>query len=123
MCGKGVCMAGGHVWLGRAYVAAGACMAGVCVWWGHAWQGSCMVWGMHGRGACMAGKTAIAVGGTHPTGMHSCCDCDCMEIIFLCSSKGPFTPTIIRTFAIAILLHDCDSIRKTGQESQSQSQK
>ena len=28
--------------------------------------------GMHGRGACVAGKTAIAVGGTHPTGMHSC---------------------------------------------------
>ena len=23
-------------------------------------------------GACMAGKTAIAAGGTHPTGMHSC---------------------------------------------------
>ena len=27
---------------------------------------------MHGRGACMAGKTAIAVGGMHATGMHSC---------------------------------------------------
>ena len=33
----------------------------------HAWQG-----GMGGRGACVAGKTAIAAGGTHPTGMHSC---------------------------------------------------
>ena len=28
---------------------------------GHAWQG-----------ACMAGKMAIAAGGTHPTRMHSC---------------------------------------------------
>ena len=30
-------------------------MAGGCAW----------------LGACMAGKTAIAAGGTHPTGMHS----------------------------------------------------
>ena len=28
--------------------------------------------GMHGGGACVAGETATAVGGTHPTGMHSC---------------------------------------------------
>ena len=35
---------------------------------GHAWQGgACM-----GRGACMAGQTATAAYGTHPTGMHSC---------------------------------------------------
>ena len=33
---------------------------------GHAWLG-----GMHGR-ACMAGETATAADGTHPTGMHSC---------------------------------------------------
>ena len=59
---------GGHAWQG-------ACMAGGV---GHAWQGVC-VWygGVHGkghawRGACMAGKTAIAVGSTHPSGMHSC---------------------------------------------------
>ena len=44
----------------------------------HAWQGRHVWWGdMHGRehawkGACMAGGTAIAAGGTHPTGMHSC---------------------------------------------------
>ena len=36
-----------------------------------------MVGGMHGRGhawqgACVGGETATAVGGTHPTGMHSC---------------------------------------------------
>ena len=28
--------------------------------------------GVRGRGMCMAGKTAIVVGGMHPTGMHSC---------------------------------------------------
>ena len=33
-----------------------------------AWQGGMCGWG----GACVAGKMAIAVGGTHPTGMHSC---------------------------------------------------
>ena len=56
-----------------------------CAWQeGCAWQGACMavecVWqgGMHGReaymagGACVAEKTAIAAGGTHPTGMYSC---------------------------------------------------
>ena len=42
-------------------------------------RGACMVGGVHGRGhewwgwgACMAGETATAAGGTHPTGMHSC---------------------------------------------------
>ena len=62
MCGKGACVARGHAWQ-----------------WGHVWQG-----GVHGRGvndsggmhggegACMAGEMAIAEGGTHPTGMHSC---------------------------------------------------
>ena len=34
---------------------------------GYAWQGVCVA-----GGACMAGETAIAAGGTHPTGMHSC---------------------------------------------------
>ena len=33
----------------------GACMRG-----GHVWRG------------CMAGETAIAAGGTHPTGVYSC---------------------------------------------------
>ena len=40
---------------------------GVCGW-GRAWQGVCMV----GEGACVAEETATAVGGRHPTGMHSC---------------------------------------------------
>ena len=44
---------------------------------GRAWQRGC-VWGVHGgvmcgRGhACVAGETATAANGTHPTGMHSC---------------------------------------------------
>ena len=42
-------------------MAGGAYLAGRC-----AWQGACMVGGM------CAGKTATKVGGTHPTGMHSC---------------------------------------------------
>ena len=47
---------------GQARGQAGACMAG----------GVSMAGGMHGRGVCVAGKTAIAVGGTHPTRVHSC---------------------------------------------------
>ena len=45
---------GGHVW--------GACMVGGrgCAWWGVA------------GGACVPGKTAIAVGGTYSTEMHTC---------------------------------------------------
>ena len=70
--------AGGHAWQG-ACMAGGVCMAG-----GMHGSGMCVAGGgMHGReaymaGACMAGgacvaeKTAIAAGGTHPTGMYSC---------------------------------------------------
>ena len=36
---------------------------------GRAWQGE-HAW--QGGGACMAGETATAADGTHPTGMHSC---------------------------------------------------
>ena len=53
---------------------------------GHAWQRGCMVKGAMcdeggcivkggayvAWGACMAGETASATDGTHPTGMHSC---------------------------------------------------
>ena len=66
----GVCLSTGGgmhgrkgVWRGGAYVAWGAYVAG-----GHAWQGACVVAG----GVCMAGETATAAGGTHPTGIHSC---------------------------------------------------
>ena len=53
---RGACMAGGHVW-------GGMCGRGsMCG--GGGWQGACV--------ACVAGETATAVDGTHPTGMHSC---------------------------------------------------
>ena len=69
---------GGHVWPRGACVVWGDCMAGgmrgrVCVaggMCGGVWGGR----GMCGRGGgmCMAGETATAVDGTHPTGTHSC---------------------------------------------------
>ena len=43
-------------------------------------DGACVAGGVLGRGTrvvggvCVAGKTAIAPGSTHPTGMHSCYD-------------------------------------------------
>ena len=37
---------------------------------GHAWQRGCVV-----EGGCMAGETATAADGTHPTGMLSCSLC------------------------------------------------
>ena len=72
MCQK-FCPWGGHVWqgvgacIGVVYMAGGmcgrrgmsgggACVAGVCAW----------------QGTCIAGKTAIAAGSAHPTGIHSC---------------------------------------------------
>ena len=55
----------------------GVCMAWACMVGDvhsreePAWRG--VEGGVHGKGgACVAGETAIAVGGTHPTGMHSC---------------------------------------------------
>ena len=57
-------MAGGCAWWevrGR-----GACVAGVRAWQGgHAWRGVCMVGGGWSCVSCVAGKTAIAAGGTH----------------------------------------------------------
>ena len=53
----------------------GRCAWGACVWGGM--QGVCMAGGMHGRGgACVAGETAIAADGMHPTGMLSCLHCN-----------------------------------------------
>ena len=51
MAGRGGGLGGGYAW------------QGVYMTGGHAWQGG---W------ACVAGETATAAGGTHPTGMHSC---------------------------------------------------
>ena len=61
MCGRGVCVAVGVCGRGTVH-GRGVCMAGGCV-----------VGGVHGKGAyAWQEKTAIAVGSTHPTGMHSC---------------------------------------------------
>ena len=53
----------GGGWVGSALVTGG-----------HAWHaGMCGRGNMCGRvGACVAGETATAADGTHPTGMHSC---------------------------------------------------
>ena len=66
MCGRGACVAGGHVWQG------GMCGRGVCMAGSVHDGGACMA---GGRGACVVGEMAIAVGGMHPTGMHSCLLC------------------------------------------------
>ena len=81
---------GEHVWRGACVVGCvhgrGACVArGARHGKG---EGTCMVRDMHGvyvargamhgrgmhgwGGACVAGETATAVDGMHPTGMHSC---------------------------------------------------
>ena len=66
----------------------------MCLSTGGAWSGGglvpggvCLVWGVPGPGEVVSqhalrqvphpGETATAADGTHPTGMHSCCDCDC----------------------------------------------
>ena len=50
-------------------------------------RGACLAGDVHGRGGlCMAGghawqETVTIAGGTHPTGMHSCCFLEnCMKI-------------------------------------------
>ena len=51
---------------------------------GGAWQGGYVF-----PGACMAGETATAADGTHPTGMHSCNKCDQPTIVILyCCDMG-----------------------------------
>ena len=44
-------------------------MAGVHMWK----RGSMHGRGVHGEGVCVAGETATEAGGTHSTGMFSCC--------------------------------------------------
>ena len=80
MRGEGGCMAKGEACMANGSmcgvagsIAKGVCMAKVgCVAGGAHGKG-----GMCGRGCAwqesrMAGKTATAADGTHPTGMHSC---------------------------------------------------
>ena len=51
---------------------------------GGEWSGGAWSWGVPGPGECLVlggawwrppHRTATAVGGTHPTGMHSCSQC------------------------------------------------
>ena len=72
MHGVGGVHGGGHAWLVGVH-GQGVCVAGECAWWGSvhgrgcAWLRRC-AW----QGECVAGETATAADGTHPTGMHSC---------------------------------------------------
>ena len=73
VCPRGACMAGGYVvevCVVEVCVVE-VCMAGGRAWLGDAWQGV-HVRGWAWWGVGMAGEIATAVGGTHPTGMHSC---------------------------------------------------
>ena len=77
--GLGACMPGG----GGGMPGRGTCVARGCAWsggicgWGGVWPGACMA---RGRKACMLHTPHLIpwdmvgqwVGGTHPTGMHSC---------------------------------------------------
>ena len=53
-------------------------------------KGVCMVGayvtgGIHGGGVCdVAGEMATAVGGTHPTGMHSCL---LLKMVYFCRGR------------------------------------
>ena len=87
-CFPGRCMLPGeHAWLwGACMVAGGMCGCGeacMVVWGIHGCGGGCVVvWGIHGcGGACVVAERGPVwdtmrygqwVGGTHPTGMHSC---------------------------------------------------
>ena len=70
----GACMPGGRECLGVE----GACMVRGCVY-GEA----CIPKGVHGRGVCVAGDTATAAAGTHPTGMHYFTGLCCLSCLFL----------------------------------------
>ena len=80
----GVCGKGGHAWQRGACVAKGGMLAkggmhgkGGHVWWrGHAWRKgreACMV--CMPQGPLLRDMAGQYVGGTHPTGMHSCLLC------------------------------------------------
>ena len=57
----------GHAWQGGMHGEGGGAWQRACVA-----RGACVWGGMHGRGVCVAGETATAADGMHPTGMHSC---------------------------------------------------
>ena len=59
---RGVHGMGAHAWQGACMTRERGCVAGGLAWWR-----VCMA-----VGVCMAGETATAADGTHPTGMLSC---------------------------------------------------
>ena len=90
---EGACMVRGCAWQRGACIVKGVVYGiggrhgkGGYAWQGHTWHGEGVMCGqeayiagehtwlgcMRGQGACVAGETATAVDGTHPTGMHSC---------------------------------------------------
>ena len=115
---QGECVTGkhawqdGHVWQGVMY-GRGADVAG------GAWQGACVAGGMHGRGhmwlgACMAG------GGKHPTGMHSCCEKQAIQIFVyvyvslrLCVQNG--VSRLISALCVNCLISILCTMRKLSE--------
>ena len=68
----GMCGEGGHTWQkGVCVCGGGMCGREACMAGGHVWQG-----------ACIAGETATAVDGTHPTGMYSF-----LQLILKCNKE------------------------------------
>ena len=78
MPGPGGCLMG---------VCSGGCRSWGCLVPGGAWSGGvsaprgCLVWRLCSGGGVPGGEpplTASAAGGTHPTGMHSCYELNCL---------------------------------------------
>ena len=70
---RGRCMAGGRAGVPEGGICAGGMHGGGG--WGGMCGGGHALWGVGvcvAGEACMAGETATAADGTHPTGMHSC---------------------------------------------------
>ena len=63
---EGACMAEGMHGRGHAWQEGSPCQGGMCD------RGASVMGSMQGEGACVAGETATAADGMHPTGMHSC---------------------------------------------------
>ena len=72
MCGGG----GQHVWQGGMHGKGEVCVAGAMHGREACMVGACMAGGMHAMHAPLTLQDMVGqcVGGTHPTGMHSCCE-------------------------------------------------
>ena len=102
---EGCAWQGGHAWQGlndrgihgRGYVWQGVHSKGGM----HGKGGMQCKGGMHGGGgACVAGETATAADGTHPTGMHSCLFDDNL----LVTSGTRFNETVLTLISIRTVL-------------------